>query len=355
MSVSKKVSYEHLKASSELRQQAREFETPSNLKASWQLLNSMVLFIALWGLMHFLLDVSWWLVASVAVLAGVVLIRIFIIFHDCGHGVFFSSMRANHWVGFFCGLLVFTPYRQWHRDHADHHHNTGNLDGRGPGEVWTMTVDEFLEAPRWKQYLYRMMRNPLFLFGVVPLLFFVVLQRLPTRASSLQLKQSIWIMNIAAVIYVSLMMVMFGVVPYLYIQTIVIVVAAGAGFWLFYVQHQFETVLWKRSAAWDYTDAALQGSSYYKLPLPLQWCTGNIGFHHVHHLFPRIPNYYLEDCHNALPILQQVPVVTLTASFGTLKLKLWDECSHRLVRFSDVKHVGREERDAGRSVVVEEL
>ena len=344
----------HLTAPAELRQQAQEFETPSNFRAIWQLLNSMVLFIALWGLMYYLVDVSRWLVALAACLAGVVLIRIFIIFHDCGHGVFFTSVRANYWVGFFCGLLVFTPFRQWHRDHADHHAKTGNLDGRGPGEVWTMTVEEFLRAPVWKQRLYRMMRNPFFLFGVVPVLFFVVLQRLPTRATSPQLKRSIWTMNFAVVIYVSLMMALFGVVPYLVIQVIVIGVAGGAGFWLFYVQHQFDSVLWARTEDWDYTDAALQGSSYYKLPRLLQWCTGNIGFHHVHHLFPRIPNYYLEKCHNALPVLQQVPVITLASSVGTLKLKLWDECSHRLVRFCDVENLVTDDEDASGPMEVDE-
>ena len=143
-------------------------------------------------------------------------------------------------------------------------------------------------------------------------------------------------MNLAVVVYVTLMMLAFGVGPFLFIQTIVVAVAGGTGFWLFYVQHQFESVLWTRSESWDFTDAALRGSSYYKLPSLLQWCTGNIGFHHVHHLFPRIPNYHLEKCHNALPVLQQVPVITLASSFSTLRLKLWDESSNRLVRFCDV-------------------
>lgn len=351
MSGNRTLAYGYQVDPTELRQQAKAFETPSNLRASWQLLNSMILFIGLWTLMHSLLEVSWWLVSLLALLAGVVLIRIFIIFHDCGHGVFFRSMRANHWVGFFCGLLVFTPYRQWHRDHADHHAKTGNLDGRGPGEVWTMTVNEFLDAPLWKQRLYRLMRNPLFLFGVVPTLFFIVLQRFPVRSSCRQLKQSIWIMNLAVVVYVTLMMLAFGVGPFLFIQTIVVAVAGGAGFWLFYVQHQFETVLWTRSENWDFADAALHGSSYYKLPGLLQWCTGNIGFHHVHHLFPRIPNYHLEKCHNALPVFQQVPVITLASSFSTLSLKLWDESSNRLVRFCDVVNVSVKQQNATAPIV----
>ena len=355
MSGNRILAYGHQIAPTELRQQAKKFETPSNLKATWQLLNSTVLFVGLWTLMYSLLHVSWWLVSLLAFLAGVVLIRIFIIFHDCGHGVFFRSMRANHCVGFFCGLLVFTPYRQWHRDHADHHAKTGNLDGRGPGEVWTMTVHEFLDAPLWKQRLYRLMRNPLFLFGVVPTLFFVVLQRFPTRASCQQLKRSIWVMNLAALVYVTLMMLAFGVGPYLFIQTIVVAVAGGAGFWLFYIQHQFETVLWTRSENWDYTDAALYGSSYYKLPRLLQWCTGNIGFHHVHHLFPRIPNYHLEKCHNALPVLQRVPVITLAASFSALRLKLWDESSNRLVRFCDVVNVSLKQQNASVPIITDEL
>jgi len=330
-------SHAHRTAPSDLRQQIREFEVPCNQRAGWQLFSSVVPFVALWTLMYFALSVSWWLVSLLALLAGVLLIRIFIIFHDCGHGVFFRSMRANQLVGFLCGLLVFTPFRQWHRDHADHHATAGNLDGRGPGEVWTMTVAEFLQAPPWKQRMYRLMRNPFFLFGVVPALFFVLLQRLPMRASSRQLKQSIWIMNFAALIFVSLMMSVFGIGPYLFMQAIVIAVAGGAGFWLFYVQHQFESVRWKRGEDWDYTDAALHGSSYYKLPRLLQWCTGNIGFHHVHHLFPRIPNYYLERCHDALPELQNAPVVTLRSSFAAVNLKLWDECSNRLVRFGELE------------------
>ena len=336
------------------REKARPFERSCDFRASWQLLNSVVPYVLVWILIYFALSLFWWLVAPLALLAGILLIRIFIIFHDCGHGVFFTSRWANQSVGFFCGLLVFTPYRQWHRDHADHHATAGNLDGRGPGEVWTMTVEEFRTAPVWKQRIYRLMRNPFLLFGVVPALFFVVLQRLPMRASSRPLKQSIWIMNLAVLVYVSLMIGVFGLGPYLMIQSIVIAVAGGAGFWLFYVQHQFEAVQWKRTEDWSYTDAALHGSSYYKLPRVLQWCTGNIGFHHVHHLFPRIPNYHLEKCHAALPVLQEVPVITLASSFSTLDFKLWDECSKRLVRFRDVESSDTRQGDSSRPMVVED-
>lgn len=302
--------------------------------------------------MYFGLSVSWWLVLPLAVLAGVLLIRIFIIFHDCGHGSFFSSTRANQVVGFLCGLLVLTPYRQWHGDHADHHATAGNLDGRGPGEVWTMTVVEFQQANPWTQRMYRLMRNPVFLFGIVPTLFFVVLQRFPSRATSRHLKQSVWVMNVAAAAQAGALMAVFGVVPYLILQTIVIAVAGGAGFWLFYVQHQFEDVQWKRGRQWTYASAALHGSSYYKLPLALKWCTGNIGFHHVHHLFPRIPNYHLEKCHHLLPAFRDVPVLTLKASLGTMKLKLWDENAGRMVRFKDIHQVQAIGKDDAGSIVV---
>lgn len=321
---------------SDVRMSVRRFEIPDNRKAVGQTVNTLVPFVALWFSMHFAFAVSWWLVALLAVVTGVFLLRIFIIFHDCGHGVFFRSPRANDRMGFLCGVLVFTPYGQWHRDHADHHATAGNLDGRGPGEVWTMTVDEFLRASRWKKILYRLMRNPLVLFGIVPTLFFVFIQRLPMRTSSARLKKSVWIMNAAIAVQITLLMLVFGVMPYLFIQAIVIAVAGGAGFWLFYVQHQFEAVCWERGNGWDYTAAALHGSSYYKLPRVLQWCTGNIGFHHVHHLFPRIPNYHLEPCHLAVDLFREVPVVTLASSFNTIKLKLWDESSRRLVRFCEL-------------------
>ena len=212
---------------SDLRMLVRDFEIPDNRKAVWQTANTVVPFVAMWFLMYFAFTVSWWLVALIAVVSGVLLLRIFIIFHDCGHGVFFRSLRANDRMGFLCGVLVFTPYGQWHRDHADHHATAGNLDGRGPGEVWTMTVDEFMRASRWNKRLYRLMRNPLVLFGIVPTLFFVFIQRLPMRTSSARLKRSVWIMNAAIAVQVTLLMLVFGVIPYLFMQTIVIAVAGG--------------------------------------------------------------------------------------------------------------------------------
>jgi omega-6 fatty acid desaturase (delta-12 desaturase) len=339
---------------SHFRTWVRDFEVPDNRKAVWQVVNTFVPFVGLWILIFFSMGVSWWLVSLLAMLAGVLLLRIFVIFHDCGHGVFFSTLRANDLMGFLCGVLVLTPYRQWHRDHADHHAKAGNLDGRGPGEVWTMTVDEFLQAPDWKKRLYRLWRNPFFLFGCVPTLFFVFAQRLPMRTSSLRLKQSVWLMNAAVATQALLLMLVFGVVPYLFIQVIVIAVAGGAGFWMFYVQHQFESVCWERGDDWDYTAAALRGSSFYELPRVLQWCTGNIGFHHVHHFFPRIPNYHLEQCHLSLPLFKEVPVVTLAASLRTVKLKLWDESSRRLVRFCDLDGLTYQNGHQGDAVVLDD-
>ncbi len=322
---------------SELKPLINKYQVPSNATAMRQVANSLGPYLLLWSLMYLALQISWWLVVPLAVLAGAFLVRVFIIFHDCGHGSYFSSPRANTIMGFLCGMLVFTPYEQWRREHAAHHATAGNLDRRGLGDIWTMTVGEYQQASSWKRILYRVMRNPLFLFGIAPVYMFIVHQRIPSRNTKRRERISIWQMNLAVLAMVSTMMSIFGVVPYLVIQLIVITVGGSAGFWLFYIQHQFEGVYWERNKDWDFVDAALQGSSFYKLPKILQWFSGNIGFHHIHHLSPRIPNYNLERCHDSHPIFQDVHAVTLLSSFRAMSHHLWDESSHRLVTFRELK------------------
>ncbi|HRA89721.1 MAG TPA: fatty acid desaturase [Planctomycetaceae bacterium] len=324
---------------SELKPLINKYQIPSNAKAIRQIANSLGPYLLLWFLMYLALQVSWWLVVPIAVLTGAFLVRIFIIFHDCGHGSYFSSSRANRIVGFFCAMLVFTPYEQWRREHAAHHASAGNLDRRGLGDIWTMTVKEYQQASTGKRILYRVVRNPFFLFVIAPAYMFIISQRIPLRSMKRRERLSVWQMNLAVLAMVSTMMFIFGVVPYLVIQLIVITVGGSAGFWLFYIQHQFEGVYWERDQNWDFIDAALQGSSFYKLPRVLQWFSGNIGFHHIHHLSPRIPNYNLEQCHDSHPMFKDVRAVTLLSSFSAMSFNLWDESSHRLVAFREVKKI----------------
>jgi len=313
------------------------FQTPSTPRALWQMVNTLVPFIALWYFMHVCLTVSWWLVVPMAILAGAFLVRIFIIFHDCGHGSYFKSRGANDLVGFIAGVLTFTPYYHWRWEHNIHHASSGHLDKRGVGDIWTLTVQEYLEASRWKKFSYRLARNPFILFVIAPLYLFLFRQRISSSDASKRERHSVWAMNLAILAMAVSLSLVFGWKAYLLIQLIVLMVAGSAGVWLFYVQHQFEGVYWERGNDWDFTAAALQGSSFYKLPKILQWFSGNIGFHHIHHLSSRIPNYHLESCHRADPLFQKVKPVTLFASLKSLTFRLWDERERRLVSYSHLK------------------
>lgn len=320
------------------------YQEPSTPRALWQILDTVIPYAALWFLMYHALRVSCWLTVPLVILAGGLLIRVFIIFHDCGHGAFFKSRRANDIVGFFAGMLTFTPYYQWRWEHAVHHASSGDLDRRGAGDMWTLTVKEYLEASRWKRFAYRLARNPFILFVIAPVFLFVVKQRFPPARAGGRERHSVHTMNLAILAMASLLGWIFGVRDYLLLQLTVMAVAAGGGVWLFYVQHQFEGVYWERGADWDYTAAALQGSSFYKLPRILQWFSGNIGFHHIHHLSPRIPNYNLERCHKANPLFQRVKPITLLSSLKTSRLRLWDEQLKRLVGFRHIRELRRKQK-----------
>ena len=311
-----------------------KYQKPSLGRALWQVTNTFGAYAILWYLMYRSLTISYWLTFALALLAGGILVRVFIIFHDCGHGSFFKSPTANSVLGFISGMLTFTPYFHWRWEHAIHHASAGHLDRRGTGDVWTMTVQEYLESSRWKRFAYRLSRNPVVLFGLAPLTLFLVLQRFPAAKSDRRERWSVYWMNLALLGMAVGLSWAIGIMPYILIQLVILIVAGGAGVWMFYVQHQFEDVYWERGDNWDYTAAALQGSSFYKLPRVLQWFTGNIGFHHIHHLSPRIPNYNLERCHRADPLFQQVKPITLTSSLRTLTLRLWDEQNKQLVGYS---------------------
>jgi len=318
-----------------------QFQAPSTPRATWQIVNTMVPYAALWYLMFHTLAVSWWLTIPLAVLAGAFLVRVFIIFHDCGHGSFFKSRAANDFVGFVCGILTFTPYYHWRWEHSLHHASSGDLDRRGIGDVWTMTVQEYLESSRWKRFAYRLARNPIVLFGIAPFYLFFIRNRFPKANANRRERSSVYWMNLAIFGMAGAMTFLFGLKVYLFIQLTALMVAGSAGIWLFYVQYQFEGVYWERRDEWDYAQAALQGSSYYKLPRVLQWFSGNIGFHHIHHLSPRIPNYNLEKCHKADPLFQSVKAVTLFSSLKSLSFRLWDEQERKLVGYWHLKLLRR--------------
>jgi omega-6 fatty acid desaturase (delta-12 desaturase) len=330
-------------AASAWRKIVARFQKPAAGRSSWQIVNTLIPYAALWYLMYLSLSVSWWLTLPLAILAGGFLVRVFIIFHDCGHGSFFKSRKANDAWGFVTGVLTFTPYYLWRWEHAVHHASSGDLDRRGLGDVWTLTVQEYLEASRWKRFAYRLARNPVVLFVLAPLFLFLVKHRIPPRKAGKRELHSVYWTNLAVFGMAAALAWIFGLKAYLVIQLTVMALAGSAGVWLFYVQHQFEGVYWARRGEWDYAEAALKGASFYKLPKVLQWFTGSIGFHHIHHLSPAIPNYNLEKCHKADPLFQSVPPVTLFASFKSFTFRLWDEQQHRLVGYGCLRTLRRQQ------------
>jgi omega-6 fatty acid desaturase (delta-12 desaturase) len=317
------------------RKLVARFQVSSARRALWQLINSVIPYMLLWIGMVYALAESYWLMLPIAILASGFLVRIFIIFHDCGHESFFRTRRANHLTGAVTGLLTLTPYLHWRWHHALHHKTAGNLDTRGVGDIWTLTVEEYLGSSRWKRLGYRLARNPLILFVVVPFYIFILAQRLHSGIAPSRERRSVHLTNLAIALAALSMSALVGLKAFLLIQLTVSTIAGGAGIWLFYVQHQFEGAYWQRANNWNYTAAALEGSSFYKLPRILQWFSGNIGFHHVHHLSPRIPNYNLQRCHeaNSLSLFRRITPITLIASMKSLTFRLWDETRQMYVGF----------------------
>lgn len=311
------------------------YNKPDNRKSWWQVINSAGSYIVMWILMIWSLKYSYWITLILAVPAAGFLVRTFIIFHDCGHGSFFRSKRLNAIVGVITGLLVFTPYHRWHRDHHIHHQTVGNLDKRGIGDVATLTVDEYRNRSWLQRFLYRLYRNPFFLFGLAPLLLFVVLYRFPKKYMSVREHVYVQLTNLALVLIVFSMIMAIGWRAYLMIQIPVLYIATVHGVWLFYVQHQFRHVKWSDSSGWDYRTMALEGSSFFRLPAALNWFTGNIGYHHIHHLSPLIPNYNLKKCNDENELFREIKPITFRTAFESLILRLWDEKKGMLVSFRE--------------------
>lgn len=320
-----------------IRKKLLTFQKPNNLKSIWQLTNSIVPFIAFWYISYLVLSYSFWAALPFILLTSGFLIRVFIIFHDCGHQTFFRTKKMNNFWGRITGVLTFTPFYIWSADHAKHHAHSGNLDKRGHGDIWMMTVNEYMTSSKRNKILYRLYRNPIVMFLLGPLLLTLVSHRFISFKAGRREKISIYGTNLSILIVTAVISFIVGIKNFLIIQLIILFVSHVVGVWLFYVQHQFEGVYWARNKEWDFVTASLVGGSYYKLPLLLRWFTGNIGYHHVHHLNSRIPNYNLPKCHRSIPDLQFVKPIKLFASLKSLKFRLFDEESGRLVGFKEAK------------------
>jgi len=328
------------------REIVARYQTPSVRRAIWQLVSTLVPLIAVAFLMYWSLSVSYLLTLALALPAAGLTIRTFIIMHDCGHGSFLPSRTWNDIVGWVTGILTATPYSHWRREHAIHHATSGHLEQRGTGDINTLTVREYLSAKWAQRTWYRIYRNPLVLLGLGPT-FLLIKHRWPRRGMAGRREIiNVHGTNLALAGMITILSLLIGFREFMMIWLPVVLLSGSAGVWLFYVQHQFEDAYWRGGPEWDYATAAVAGSSYFRLPRVLQWFTGNIGFHHVHHLSPKIPNYELERCHRENPNFQQVTTLTIRESIHTLGLKLFDEESGRMVGFGHLRRLRRAARSA---------
>jgi omega-6 fatty acid desaturase (delta-12 desaturase) len=303
-------------------------------RSVWQLAINAVLFAGAWTIMYLSLRVGYWLTLLLAVPAAFMLIRLFIVQHDCGHGAFFRSPRVADIVGSIIGVITLTPYHYWKKTHAIHHATSGNLEHRGFGDIDTLTVDEYNALSRWGRFKYRVYRHPAVLFGVGAVLHFFVRHRIPTivpRTWTRERRSILWT-DVGLAGFIVLMGMLVGFREFFLVHVPLMALSGSLGVWLFYVQHQFEPTYWEHDERWIYEEAALAGSSYLRLPRVLQWATGNIGLHHVHHLNARIPNYRLQEVLDSVPELRRVTTLTLRDSFRCVRLALWDERQRKLVR-----------------------
>jgi omega-6 fatty acid desaturase (delta-12 desaturase) len=301
------------------------------------IITSVVPYLAVSALMYFALHVSYLLSLALILPAAGFLVRTFVVFHDCAHGSLLPSRRANRYVGRFVGLLVLSPFQRWRHDHAIHHATSGDLERRGVGDIVTLTVDEY-QARSWQGRLaYRAIRNPVVMFGLGPIIAMMVGPRIATRSQRPRLRHSVLGTDVALVAVIGGLCWLIGWQRFLLVWAPAAMLAGSVGIWLFYVQHQFEDAYWQSAQDWSYSDAALRGSSYLNLPRVLQFFTGNIGLHHVHHLNARIPNYNLQRAHEENAIFHQVPTLSLWDGLRSVRLKLWDDEHGKLVTFAQAR------------------
>jgi acyl-lipid omega-6 desaturase (Delta-12 desaturase) len=327
-----------------LKKQIAPYEK-SNIKTSVkQLCNTIPPFILLWAVAYGSLQISYWLSLGFAIIASGFVIRIFIIFHDCCHQSFFKSRKANDILGTISGVITLFPYEKWKRSHSIHHATSSNLNKRGTGDIWILTVEEYVAASFWLRLQYRIYRNPLVMFGLGPIYLFLVSNRFNRKGAHKKERINTYVTNASIILLYTLLCIIIGWQAFLLIQLPILFVTGVLGIWLFYVQHQFEDSYFEDEKNWDYVKAAIDGSSYYKLPKLLQWVTGNIGFHHVHHLSPKVPNYHLESVHDHVPPLQKATTITIRSSFKALRFRLWDESSKTFISFQEAKPLLKKSR-----------
>jgi len=326
----------------QLRKHVSPFEKADVKKSVRQMINTILPFLAAWFLAYQALDISVFLTIPLAIVAAGFVVRMFIIFHDCTHGSFFKNRKANNIVGTIMGVLTLFPYEKWKREHSIHHASSGNLDKRGVGDIWVMTIEEYVEASKWTSLQYRLYRNPLVMFGLGPLYLILITSRFNRKDARKKERINTHVINASLVVLYAGMIALVGWQAFLIVQGITMFTAGLLGIWLFYVQHTFEDSYFEDESEWDYVKAAIEGSSYYELPRVLQWVTGNIGFHHVHHLSPRVPNYNLEQAHTSTPPLQRATTIGLFSSLKSLRYKLYDAKNKSFVTFRDIKHLLRE-------------
>jgi omega-6 fatty acid desaturase (delta-12 desaturase) len=317
-----------------LRKQVAPYEKANIKDSVRQLINTIGPFLILWILAYQSLSISYLLSFVFIIVAAGFLVRIFIIFHDCCHFAFFKNRTANKVLGTITGILTLFPYSQWQHDHSIHHATSSNLDKRGTGDIWVLTVDEYLAEPLVRRIAYRIYRNPFVMFGIGPIYEFLIKNRFNKKGARRNERINTYITNLSIVVLIAFFCWTLGTQSFLLIQGPIFLISGSLGIWLFYVQHTFEDSYFEENKDWDYVKAAVEGSSFYKLPKLLQWLTGNIGYHHVHHLSPRVPNYKLEEVHNNTQPLQNVPTITLATSLKSLTFRLWDTQNKRFVGFN---------------------
>ncbi|MFC4558297.1 fatty acid desaturase [Virgibacillus kekensis] len=323
----------------QLKKSVSTFASPDTKASIKQLLNTLLPFFIIWFLAYQSLSISVWLSIPLSIVAAGFVVRIFIIFHDCTHGSFFKNAKANRIVGTITGIVTLFAFEKWKRSHAIHHATSSNLDKRGTGDVWVMTVNEYIEASFWGRLAYRLYRNPIVMFGFGPFYLFGISNRFNRKGAKRKERLNTYVINASVAAIYALLIWAIGWQAFLIIQLPILFVAGSAGIWLFYVQHQFEDSYFENEDEWDFVKAAVDGSSYYKLPKVMQWLTGSIGFHHVHHLAPRVPNYKLEEAHESTPPLQKATTITLASSLKSIRFRLFDEENKSFVSFKEIKHL----------------
>lgn len=310
----------------------------SKMKISlFQMINTIIPLFVIWGAGYYLLQFSPWYTIACSVIASGFVVRTFIIFHDCTHGSFFKSKKANDIVGNITGILTSFPYEKWKREHTIHHATSSNLDKRGIGDIDMLTVEEYLTKSKLGRLGYRLYRNPFIMFGLGPLYMVLVLNRINRKDAKKKERLNTYFTNVIVFIICATLIYNFGWQTFLLVHALTLFIAGSLGIWLFYIQHTYEDSYFEYDPKWDYVKAAVEGSSYYKLPKVLQWITGNIGFHHVHHLAPRVPNYYLESAHDSILPLQKATTITLKTSFESVRYKLYDTKLKKFVSFKEIE------------------